>query len=101
MITDIVLIWTIIYSWYLIIKEIIWVNKFCRRNLYVYWSKKHSNHHILILILLLIYWLTMNMITLYESDHYIISFVYNLLLVPAVVKHLYLERVNNLNNENN
>jgi len=98
MITNIILILTSIYAWYLIIKEIIWLHKFCNRWLYVYKNKSHSHQHILMLILMLLYWIIMNWLALYDSNHYIMSFIYNLLLIPLVVRHLYLERINNLNN---
>ena len=95
MLADWSLIITANYALYLMIKEILWLRSFCKRGVYVYEDKKHSQQHITMVILLILYLLLMNWISLYEWHHYIIAFLYNLLIVPITIKHIESERLTN------
>jgi len=98
MLSDWVLIITAWYAIYMIVKESLWLKAFCKRWLYVYNNQKHSQQHLAMLVFLGVYLLLMNWITLYEGEHYIIAFIYNLLLVPITVNHIEMERLSNKEN---
>lgn len=79
---------------YIIIKELVWLCKDYRIELYIYWDKYHSKQHVAMLIWLLIFLIAMNVVIIYNWKDYITILIYNILIVPFTVKHLAEERIN-------
>ena len=92
--TIIILMLSFSFSAYFWIKELYWLITFRKRWLYVYRDKYHTDQHMFMIIVWLLFWAITTAMVCVEWYIYI-PLIYNMLVFPFIVKHLESERLEN------